>query len=681
MHVLVRGSCAAGASSIDIAGNAEFPVNQGGLCIKGWSAAGTLDHPERLLRPLVRGTTGVLEPVDWDVALDRVASGFRDIQAAYGRDAAAVFGGGSLTNEKAYLLGKFARVALGTSNIDYNGRFCMSSAAAASTRAFGIDRGLPFPLDDIAKAETILLVGANPAETMPPLMRYFEAQQRNGGTLIVADPRRSATARWASLHLRIKPGTDAALANGLLHLLIRGRHIDSEYIASRTEGFDEVHRVALTYWPERVEAITGTPQRDVEEAARMLGAARTAIILTARGAEQHVTGVHTVLAFINVALALGKVGRPGSGFGTLTGQGNGQGGREHGQKADQLPGYRSITDPDARRHVAAIWGIPEDDLPGPGKSAYELIESAAARDGIRSLFVIGSNPAVSAPNANHVIDRLRRLDFLVVSDFFLSETAELAHVVLPAAQWAEEEGTVTNLEGRVIRRRRILDPPRHVLNDIELLCMLATRLGKGHQFAYTDTRDVFDELRRASSGGIADYSGITYERIDESDGVFWPCPAKDHPGTPRLFADGFQTPTGKARFHAVDCEGAGEEPDASFPCEVTTGRVLAHYQSGTQTRRLTQLTAMAGDPEAEMHPQLARRYGISDGERIQLHTRRGSAIFTARITGDIRPETVFVPFHWPGTRSANRITDDALDPISGMPQFKRCAGRVEKANE
>ncbi len=662
---------------IEIEGNKRFPVNEGGLCLKGWTAAETIRHPERLLSPLVRSAAGTLDPASWQSAIDRIASAIRATQAAYGRDAVGVFGGGSLTNEKAYLLGKFARVALGTSNVDYNGRFCMSSAAAGASKAFGLDRGLPFPLEDIPHAEAILLVGGNLAETMPPVMRYFEAQQRNGGALIVADPRRSPTAQWAKLHLALRPGSDAALANGLVHVLIRDSLIDRSYIESRTEGFEEVRQLAAAYWPERVEALTGVPQRQLVEAARMLGQARTAMVLTARGAEQQSRGVDNVLAFVNIALALGKVGAPFSGYGTITGQGNGQGGREHGQKADQLPGYRRIDDPDARRDVAAVWGIPESELPGPGKSAYELIESAGEPDGIRALLVIGSNPIVSAPNASRVADCLGRLDFLAVADFFLSETASVSDVVLPAAQWAEEDGTVTNLEGRVIRRRRALDPPGQVRTDIDILCAIARALGKSAYFAFGDPESVFEELRAATRGATADYSGISYERIEREGGVFWPCTSESHAGTPRLFETTFPTPTGRARFHAVEHLGPAEVPDEQFPLYLTTGRLLAHYQSGTQTRRIAQLVDAAPKPIAEIHPHLAKRHGLADGARMVLRTRRGSAVFTSRISADIRPDTIFVPFHWPGESSANRITNDALDPVSRMPEFKVCAARID----
>ncbi len=445
-----------------------------------------------------------------------MASAFQQTRVNYGADAVGIFGGGSLTNEKAYLLGKFARVALGTANIDYNGRFCMSSAAAAGMRALGIDRGLPFPVEDIAHAEVILLTGGNVAETMPPIMQYFEAQRASGGQLIVADPRCTTTANAADPHMRLTPGSDAALANGLLHLLIRDGLVDTDYIRERTEGFERVREVAATYWPERVERITGVPEAELVQAARLLGRAKTAIVLIGRGTEQQARGVTNVLSFINLAQALGKVGRPYSGYGCLTGQGNSQGGREHGQKADQLPGYRLIADPAARQHIAAVWDFPEDELPGPGKSAYELLDSLGPEGGIRSLLVWGSNVVVSAPHGNNIRERLESLDFLVVSDFFLSETAQVADVVLPSALWAEEEGTMRNLEGRVIRRRRAFDPPPGTLTDLKLLGQLAELLGKGRWFSYADQQAVFEELRTASPSGPADYSGITYTKIEAS---------------------------------------------------------------------------------------------------------------------------------------------------------------------
>jgi assimilatory nitrate reductase catalytic subunit len=659
-----------------ISGDEEFPVNNGALCVKGWTAAELLNHPDRLAQPLKRNARGVLAPVSWDEAFKTIAEAFQTTQAKHGRDAVGVFGGGSLTNEKAYLLGKFARVALRTANIDYNGRFCMSSGAAASIKAFGIDRGLPFPIADIARAEVILLVGANPAETMPPLMQHFERSRASGGRLIVADPRRTITAQSAQLHLRLIPGTDAALAGGLLHILIRDGLIDETYIRERTEGFSEAKAVATTYWPDRVERITGVPEGRLVSAAHALGNARSAMILTARGPEQQSQGVNNTLAFINLALALGLPGRPFSGFGTITGQGNGQGGREHGQKADQLPGYRRIDDPEARSHVARVWGLDESEIPGEGKSANELLR--AMGDDIKALFTIGFNFAVSAPDARAVIDRAQRLDFLCASDFFLSETARMADVVLPAAMWAEEEGTMTNLEGRVIRRRRAMQSPPGVKSDIEIMCELAARLGRKSYFRYANAEEVFDELRRASQGGLADYSGITWQKIEATQGVYWPCPNEAHPGTPRLFANSFPTTNGRARFHAVRHAAPDEETDGEYPLFLTTGRVLAQYQSGAQTRRIAKLREMSAEPRAEFHPRAAAQYGLREGETINLVTRRGSAIFKVKITPCAREDTVFVPFHWGDEQSVNRLTNAALDPISRMPEFKVCAVRVEK---
>ena len=675
-----------------VAANDEFPVNKGALCIKGWTAAETLGHPERLLTPLVRNSAGELAPATWDEALSSITQAFEATQATYGKDAVGVFGGGSLTNEKSYLLGKFARVALGTSNIDYNGRFCMSSAAAAGIRALGVDRGLPFPLEDIPHAETVLLVGSNPAATMPPMMQYFEAQRENGGNLVVADPRRTATAEGAALHLRIAPGSDAALANGLLHILIGRGLIDSEYIEARTEGFERVRGIAATYWPERVERITGIPESQLLQTALMLGRSPSAMILTGRGPEQQSQGVNNALSFINLALALGLVGKPNSGWGCLTGQGNGQGGREHGQKADQLPGYRLITDPAARRHVAAVWGVDEDELPGPGRSAFELLDSlgpqrasgdftangpgAGNAGGVRCLMVMGSNVVVSAPNSGLVERRLKDLDFLVVADYFLSETAQLADVVLPSAQWAEEDGTMTNLEGRVILRRAAFPPPGDVRTDLEIIQALAARLGKERFFSFPDAESVFDELGRASAGGPADYSGMSYGKIAENQGLFWPCPAGKQEGTPRMFTSGFPTASGKARFHPVRHQPSGEEPDDEYPLYLTTGRVLAQYQSGSQTRRIGALNELAPSAEAEVSPATAERYGLSDGDPVRLETRRGNATLTVKLSPTIRPDTVFAPFHWGGEQSANRLTNPALDPISRMPEFKVCAVRM-----
>ncbi|WP_211841507.1 molybdopterin oxidoreductase family protein [Saccharopolyspora antimicrobica] len=649
----------------------DFPVNRGGLCQKGWTAPALLDVADRLQHPLVR-RDGVLTPVDWDTALGVVADGVRRLRDEHGPDAVGVFGGGGLTNEKAYLLGKFARLALGTSQIDYNGRFCMSSAAAAGNAAFGVDRGLPFPVTDLGGADVVLLAGANPAETMPPLMQHLRSAQ-----LIVIDPRRTATAERAALHLQPAPGTDLALVLGLLHVAVVDGWTDEDYIAARTTGFEATRQRAMTWWPERVERVTGVPVSAQRQAVRMLAEAGSGYVLTGRGAEQHSKGTDTVAGFIDLALALGLPGRIGSGYGCLTGQGNGQGGREHGQKADQLPGYRMIDDPRAREHVAGVWGVPPEVLPGPGRSAYELLDALGTANGPRALLVFGSNPVVSAPNAAHIGDRLSTLDLLVVADFVPSETARIADVVLPVTQWAEEEGTMTNLEGRVLRRRRLQVPPGHARSDLEVLHGLAVRLGEpGHRYP-TGPREVFDELRRASAGGKADYSGISYERLDAGEALHWPCPDTEHPGTPRLFLDSFAHSDGLARFAAVEHRDPAEGPQEAFPLTATTGRVLAQYQSGAQTRRVAELNEAAPEAFVEIHPDTAHRAGLADGVLARVISPRGSALARVRVVATMRTDTVFLPFHFPGTGRANLLTGDALDPRSRMPEFKVSSVRIE----
>lgn len=643
----------------------EFPVNRGALCRKGWSAAGLYGGRERLTSPLVRDRdTGEWSAVSWDEALDRVTDGIRAAQAAKGPDGVAVFGGGGLTNEKAYSLGKLARAALRTSQIDYNGRWCMSSAASAGIRALGIDRGLPFPLSDVEEADVLVLVGSNLAETMPPAARHLDRLRERGGRVVVVDPRRTPTADRADLHLQPVPGTDLALALGVLHLLVAGGAVDEPYLAARTTGWEAVRDSVAAWWPERVERVTGVEAHVVRTLAAMLAGSPRVMVLTARGAEQHSTGSDTVLGWINVVLSLGMVGRRGAGYGCLTGQGNGQGGREHGQKADQLPGYRRIDDPAARAHVAGVWGVPPDSLPGPGRSAYELLDALGTGTGPSALLVLGSNIVVSAPRATHVTSRLEALDLLVVCDIVMSETAALADVVLPVTQWAEETGTMTNLEGRVVLRQRAITPPRGVRSDLEVIAGIASRLS---DVAFsTDPEEVFAELGRASAGGPADYSAITYDRIRDEQGVFW--------GGERLFADSFAHPDGRARMLAVEHVGAAERPCADYPVHLTTGRVLAQYQSGAQTRRVRGLPD--DGPFVELHPLLAGRLGIAQGQHVRLTTRRGEMTAPARVVATIRPDTVFVPFHWVGV---NRLTNDALDPASRMPEFKVCAAHVSPA--
>ena len=660
---------------VKVAPDAEFPVNRGQMCIKGFTSAALLDHPSRVERPMLRRGERFV-PVSWDTALDFVAERLQAIARAHGPEAVGVFGSGALTNEKAYLLGKFARVALRTPNVDYNGRYCMASAAAGQNRAFGVDRGLPFPVSDLAETSTLVLWGSNCAETMPPLLQWVSAQKARGGSLVVVDPRRTETARGATLHLALTPGTDLALANGLLHHAIRERRVDLDYIARRTEGFDEVRRSVLSADPATVERITGVSVSEQIEAVRLIADVPSSMILSGRGSEQQSKGTDTVLALINLMLALGRVGKPASGYGCLTGQGNGQGGREHGQKADQLPGYRLIEDDADREAISRVWGVAPDSLPRKGKSAYELLDSLGPKGGIRGLLVFGSNVAVASPHASNIQVKLRALDLLVVCDAFENETARDAHALLPIAQWAEEEGTMTNLEGRVILRRPVQAPPAGVKTDLEVISALARRLGVESGFAFNSAEAVFDELRVATKGAKADYSGMSYARLNREQGVFWPCPSPEHPGTPRLFTESFPLPGGRARFHAVTHRAAAEVPDTEYPLYFTTGRYKEHYNSGAQTRLVDALVDVKPEPRVEIHPRLAERLQVADGESLLVESRRGAVRFAVRVSPDIRADTLFAPFHWGGKLAANVLTIPALDPISRMPEFKVCAVRA-----
>jgi len=632
-------------------GDPAFDVNAGGLCMKGFTAAEMLAHPQRLLEPLVR-RNGTLVPATWDEALDAAADGFRRIATTAGPDAVAAFGSGALTNEKVYAFGKFSRLALGTANFDYNGRFCMSSAAAAANRAFGIDRGLPFPLAWLGEADMLFVAGGNPLDTMPPLERFIVAQRRIGNSIVV-DPRRTTFAASATLHY-------------------------TAYIDARTTGFIDVRRNAELEYPERAERRTGVPADEIRAAARMLADARRALIITARGVEQHSNGTDCANAYINLALALGLPGRAGCGYGTLTGQGNGQGGREHGQKSDQLPGYSLIDDPVAVERVARVWNVAPERITRKGLTAADLF--MAVGDSIAGLFVLASNPVVSAPRALALREKLAAIEHLVVCDFFVSETAEFAHVVLPSLQWAEEAGTVTNLEGRVLLRSPQAEAPPGPRSDLWIMHELAVRLGVPALVPSTSPEDVFDELRLASAGARADYSGISYARLAAGEDLYWPVPALDHPGTPVLFSERFHTPDGRARFIAVASHLDSEYTDAAYPWTLTTGRVREHYLSGTQTRRTARLLSAVPEPVAEIHPALAARFGIGNGMRMRITSRRGSVTVRAVHSEAISTETIFAPFHWGGESTINDVIGGKLDPYSKMPPFKACAVAITAAD-
>jgi assimilatory nitrate reductase catalytic subunit len=659
----------------------EFPFNRGMLCPKGVKRYLQGSHPDRLLHAYRRDPSapGGFRPLAYHEAIGQVAAAIGRIQSTHGNDAFAVLSGASLTNEKAYLMGKFARMCLKTSNIDYNGRLCMVSAAAANKLAFGIDRAAN-SWADIFSAEVVWISGANIAECAPITTHYVWQARENGAKIIVVDPRITPIARTCDLFLPIKPGRDIALFNGILHLMIENDWLDGDFIEEHTAGFEKVAEHVRAWTPRRTAETTGIAERTIRQAAEWWGKANTSFLLHARGIEHHTHGVQNVLGAINMVLASGRIGRPGCGYATITGQGNGQGGREHGQKCDQLPGGRDISKPEHRAHVAKVWGIEADELPGPGVDAYEIFRKID-RGEVRGLLSICFNPKVSLPD-NHFVGRmLDKLEFYVAIDFFLNETAHHAEIVLPGSLQEEDEGTVTQIEGRVIKINKCVDPPGDARQDWRIVQDLAAALGRTRGFTFESPREIFDELRRASAGGVADYGGITYERIERDFGVFWPCPSEDHPGTPRLFEDGrFYFPDGKARFHVAPYTPPAEAIDDDYPIILTTGRVVSQFLSGTQTRRIGPLVDQYAEPRVEMHPRLANRLGIADGDWTTIESRRGDCTLRAQVVTTIRPDTVFVPYHWAGSRSINQVTIAAQDPISKIPEFKVCAVRVRKAD-
>jgi len=668
----------------------EFPFNRGMLCPKGVKRYLQGSHPDRLLRAYQRepASENGFRELGYDQAINLVAAEIQRIQSTHGKDAFGVLTGASLTTEKAYLIGKFARMCLKTANIDYNGRLCMVSAGAANKKAFGIDRAAN-PWSDILKSEVVWISGANIAECAPITTNYVWQAREHGAKIIVVDPRITPIARTCDLFLPVKPGRDIALFNGILHLMIENDWLDHDFITKQTVGFEAVAEHVKEWNPKKTAEVTGISQRSIQEAAELWGRAKSSFLLHARGIEHHSHGVQNCLGAINMVLASGRIGRESCGYATITGQANGQGGREHGQKCDQLPGMRDISNPEHRAYVAGVWGITPEELPQAGVDAYEIFR-LIDRGEIRGLLSICFNPKVSLPDNNFIKRCLEKLEFYVAIDFFLNETAVHADVVLPGSLQEEDEGVVTQIEGRVIKINKAVDPPGEAKQDWRIIQDIAKALGRQRGFTFTEPREIFNELRVASKGGIADYSGITYEKIAKQYGVFWPCPNDDHPGTPRLFEPGssnpiakgsgpFYFPDGKARFNVAPYTPPAEDTDTEYPLMLTTGRVVSQFLSGTQTRRIGPLVDQYPEPLVEMHPKLAETLGIANGDLTTVESRRGEITLPAMVVTTIRPDTVFVPYHWPGRKSANQLTISAQDPISKIPEYKVCAVRVRKA--
>ncbi|MEW6547005.1 MAG: formate dehydrogenase subunit alpha [Bacillota bacterium] len=653
-----RGGRVVGASGGD------GPTNEGLLCVKGRFGWDFLHSPDRLTRPLIReGDT--FREATWDEALDLVARRLGEIKEKYGSDSLAGLCSAKCTNEENYLFQKLVRAVWGTNNVDHCARLCHASSVVGLGMAYG-SGAMTNSLADLEQASLYFVIGSNTTEGHPVLSLRVKRGLRAGARLIVADPRRTELAERADIFLQHLPGTDVALLGAMIHVILEEGLENRDFVAERTEGIEDLRASVAGLTPEYAQEVTGVPAGLIRQAAREYARAERAAILYAMGITQHTTGTDNVLAIAALAAICGQVGREGTGVNPLRGQNNVQGACDMGGLPNVLPGYQSYRDEGLRQKFEAAWGR---SLPtGDGLTVVEMME-AASRGRIRGMYIMGENPMLSDPDLGHVEEALRSLEFLVVQDIFLTETARLAHVVLPAAAFAEKEGTFTNTERRVQRLRRAILPPGEALPDWEIICRISTRMG--YPMHYGSPAEIMDEIARL----VPSYGGMGYPYLGE-DGKQWPCPHPGHPGTPILHREKFAR--GRARLFPLEFRPPAEVPDSEYPLYLTTGRILFHYHTGSMTRRSRGLQAIRPHPYVEVHPETAARLGVRDGDMVEVTSRRGSICLRALVTDRTAPGVVFIPFHY-AEAAANVLTNPALDPRARIPELKVCAVRIRPA--
>ncbi len=673
-----------------VKGDPEHPANFGDICAKAVHLPPALRTPDRLLYPQLRPRRdGELERVPWELALRFAADRVREIVTAHGPDAVAFYGSGQLLTEEYYVAAKLAKGFLGTNNFDTNSRLCMASAAVGYARSLGAD-GPPPGYADLELADCFFLIGTNTADCHPIVFKRIRKRKLAAPDevcVIVADPRWTETADIADLHLPLRPGTDIALLNAMLHVLWQEGLVDRAFIDAHTTGAEALREVIARYPPERAAAVTGLSRETIVAAALRFGRSRAALTLWSMGINQSHVGTDKNAAILNLHLATGQIGRPGAGPFSLTGQPNAMGGRETGGLAHQLPGYRPVSDPAARAAVELHWGIPAGRIsPRPGRSALEIFEGLASGD-VRAVWILCTNPAASMPDLDVVEKALRQAELVIVQDaYHPTETTRFADVLLPAAQWPEKAGVMTNSERRLTFLPKLVDPPGEALPDAEIIVRFAREMGWKDAFAYDDAAQIFDEFAALTAGTPCDYSGLSHSRLSAEGPLQWPVPAADHPGTSRLYTDGrFPTADGRARFVPVEHDPPAEPADAVFPLTLTTGRVRDHWHTLTRTGKSPALAARTPEPVLEVNLHDARRAGIRDGDFVEVTSRRGKAVAQARVTETIREGTCFLPFHW-GRRfghykAANNLTLSARDPLSQQPELKCCAVRIRAVAE
>lgn len=665
---------------VRVQGDDRHPANYGKLCVKGATLDRVLATPNRLAHAYLRGRGGVYQgapallETDLDQALRAAAERLRAIIARDGPDAVAFYISGQLTTEADYLIGKFCKGLLGTNNIDANSRLCMASAVAGYTQSLGSD-GPPCSYSDIEEADCFFIFGSNAAECHPVTYRRIERQVRqHGAKLVVVDPRQTATAKHADLHLPIRPGGDVALLNAMLHILARDGALDRGYIARHTEGWEDALDGLRGWTPQIAAELTGLSVEQIERAAALFAASQRTLSLWSMGVNQSRNGTAKVRGIINLHLATGKIGRPGCGPFSLTGQPNAMGGREAGYLAHQLPGYRQVGNPDHRAEVESFWGLPPGAISArPGLHATALFEALAAGT-VKAIWIIGTNPLVSMPNLELVERALGRAELVIVQDAYSNAaTLRFAHIALPAAQWAEQDGTFTASDRHVTLLNQAVEPPGDALPDWRLVQAVARHMGYAEHLPYASAAEIYDEFRQLTRGrSPLDISGISHARL-RAGPIQWPCPDERHPGTARLYADGrFATPSGRAQFQTPEFLAPAEQPDAAYPFWLTTGRVLEQWHTRTRTGQVAKLNQRHAGSFVEVHPQDAARLGLREGDPVEVSSRRGRCVARAQITPDISQGTLFMPIHWEDG-NPNWATSPAYDPASKQPELKACA--------
>ncbi len=667
----------------------DGPANHSRLCVKGRYGFDYSRHPQRLTVPLIRredapkradfamepnNVLQVFREATWDEALDFAGGALAKIRDTHGKKSLAGFGSAKGSNEEAYLFQKLVRTGFGSNNVDHCTRLCHASSVAALLEGIG-SGAVSNPVMDVIKAGVVILIGANPTVNHPVAATFLKNAMRNGTKLIVMDPRRSELARTAYRFLQFKADTDVALLNAMMHVIIEENLVDPKFIADRTLGYEELVKNVAGYSPDLMAPICGVPAETIREVARLYATSSGSMILWGMGISQHIHGTDNARCLIALALMTGQIGRPGTGLHPLRGQNNVQGASDAGLIPMMYPDYQRVDNKDARARFAKAWRVPESELDDePGLTVVEVIKGILAGN-VKGMYIMGENPAMSDPDADHAREALAKLEMLVVQDIFLTETGYLADVILPASSFAEKTGTFTNTDRFVQLGRQALNPPGSARQDLKIIIDLAHRLGLSWSYGEGDAAvaAVFDEMRRA----MPSIGGITWERLQAEDSVTYPCLQEGDPGDSVVFIDDFPTPTGRGRFVPADIIPADERPDTDYPLVLITGRQLEHWHTGSMTRRSGVLDSIEPDPVASLHPVDLAAMALKPGDLITIQSRRGKVSLYARADESSPRGSVFVAFCF-YEAAINKLTNSALDPFGKIPEFKYCAVRISK---